>query len=552
MNCSICGNQLPENAKFCNKCGTPVQDFPVTPTFEAPAAAPTEDAFVMPTIEPVVPAEETPAAQPTEDAVFPAMDISFAMPEAEPAAASPAPATAPADGAIPVMPTFDFGPMMEDFSATGAIVPPSTTEKVKKSKSGGGSYGGGGGNGKKIAIIAIAVLLVLAILGAAAIFVLGIEFSSKDDDDRKSSGSKNKGSASIGKLPSIGGNVDKDEYEEDDGPKQESAVEQENAVEQESGLSANNPYHAIDSMYDDYVLPESGTAYYTTAAIGNLSYEELVIAQQEIYARHGQRSSDSLLQAYFDNQDWYEETNAPAALNDYEKVNIYIMSYLLSQNGSVPEPATDNPYLPYLFASDGQILSNSNSTYLGASALAGLTEAELKIAEFEIYARYGIFPSDTQLRSYFSCNPNFTYSGLQANLNEDSLNDYEKNNLKLIRLYLKKAQGVEYTSSNPFKAVDEQYGAYVIPYSSTQRLVYSDYSYMSLPVLCIARNEILARHGYTFTDSELLEYFLAQDWYEPNSLPGDTTKLGLSDIENENIMVIKEYENARKANGETY
>lgn len=75
-----------------------------------------------------------------------------------------------------------------------------------------------------------------------------------------------------------------------------------------------------------YVIPDSDSRYLTVADLVGLTADELRIARNEIYARHGRLFSDASLQAYFDRQPWYNGTIAPgdfaqSMLNDYEVKN---------------------------------------------------------------------------------------------------------------------------------------------------------------------------------------------------------------------------------------
>lgn len=75
-----------------------------------------------------------------------------------------------------------------------------------------------------------------------------------------------------------------------------------------------------------YILPDSDKRYLTQSDLEGLTDEELRIARNEIYARHGRLFNDQELQAYFDQQPWYKGT-IPAEeftqdmLNDYEVQN---------------------------------------------------------------------------------------------------------------------------------------------------------------------------------------------------------------------------------------
>ena len=76
----------------------------------------------------------------------------------------------------------------------------------------------------------------------------------------------------------------------------------------------------------DYILPNSGSAFVTSSQLKALTTEELRIARNEIYARHGRKFNDQVLQSYFDQKSWYHGTIEPDdftddMLNKYEKEN---------------------------------------------------------------------------------------------------------------------------------------------------------------------------------------------------------------------------------------
>ena len=79
-------------------------------------------------------------------------------------------------------------------------------------------------------------------------------------------------------------------------------------------------------MAVDYVLPESNSRYISEEELYGLSAEQLRIARNEIYARHGRLFNDYSLQAYFNAKSWYSGTVEPESftedwLNEYEVAN---------------------------------------------------------------------------------------------------------------------------------------------------------------------------------------------------------------------------------------
>ncbi|WP_395752397.1 YARHG domain-containing protein [Prosthecobacter sp.] len=77
------------------------------------------------------------------------------------------------------------------------------------------------------------------------------------------------------------------------------------------------------------------------------------------------------------------------------------------------------------------------------------------------------------------------------------------------------------------------------PKASTKLLKTADVENLRQAELRLMRNEIYARHGYTFTITDMQQHFATQDWYMPMVLDV-TTKL--TDIETKNAALIKRYE----------
>lgn len=95
-------------------------------------------------------------------------------------------------------------------------------------------------------------------------------------------------------------------------------------------------------------------------------------------------------------------------------------------------------------------------------------------------------------------------------------------------------------SANQTDAADAS--EYMLPESATRVLDASDLEGMSDHDLFVARNEIYARHGYTFETGELSEYFSSKSWYHPTDIfnEGD-----ISEVERQNISTILSVEQSR-------
>lgn len=80
----------------------------------------------------------------------------------------------------------------------------------------------------------------------------------------------------------------------------------------------------------DYILPESSTKYLTSADLAGLSKEELRLARNEIYARHGRHFQTEDLARYFGSKSWYhgylsQDEFDEGVLNDIEKKNLILI-----------------------------------------------------------------------------------------------------------------------------------------------------------------------------------------------------------------------------------
>ncbi|MBO5281752.1 MAG: YARHG domain-containing protein [Lachnospiraceae bacterium] len=84
---------------------------------------------------------------------------------------------------------------------------------------------------------------------------------------------------------------------------------------------------------DQYILPLSDRIYLERADLEGLTAEQLRIARNEIYARHGRIFKDEMLNAYFQGCSWYNGSLTPEefsdkVFNEYENANkSLIVSY---------------------------------------------------------------------------------------------------------------------------------------------------------------------------------------------------------------------------------
>lgn len=85
-----------------------------------------------------------------------------------------------------------------------------------------------------------------------------------------------------------------------------------------------NTVYKIDSIthYNgDYLLQNSGTALLTENDLAGMSAEQLRLARNEIYARHGRTFKDAELQNYFNSKSWYKTNSSYNYSNEYSNLN---------------------------------------------------------------------------------------------------------------------------------------------------------------------------------------------------------------------------------------
>ena len=355
-------------------------------------------------------------------------------------------------------------------------------------------------------IAAVALLLVLALLVVVVLGILGFRFYERS-------------------KPNI------------DGP---GYSQQENEVQPVETVPVLAPYEAVRNQYSSYVFSNSDSRYLSYANIDSLTDEARIIAEQEIYARHGKTFSDPDVQAYFDSRSWYYPGGGNDNYNAYEEANLELFDvYRRKQNGTLYQG--DNVYINAFPGHPEYAISYSNSRYLTDSDLRYMSENQLCVARNEILARNGRIFKDPYLREYFLSQP--WYKPTRTSVDFGSMSDIEQSNYSKIEKYEDQAEineGAVWSASNPYKAVYEEHGsvAYIFPESDKEYLSSRALRGMTAEELVIAWGEIYARHGYIFDDFYVDEYFAHRNWYTPRTR--DVNALGLNEYELANITLINE------------
>jgi hypothetical protein len=111
----------------------------------------------------------------------------------------------------------------------------------------------------------------------------------------------------------------------------------------------------------------------------------------------------------------------------------------------------------------------------------------------------------------------------------------------------KKRPAKEYELSRREFKYDPSVGSY--PQASQRLLKAADVENEMKEDLQYMRNEIFARHGFSFNKKELRQMFEMEEWYVPNTVD---IRGHLTEIEKKNIALIKRYEKYAEEYGDEY
>ena len=255
MFCTKCGNELPVNAKFCTKCGTKVEAF-------QPGAIqpnPTPQRASVPQQESTQ--QQTPVRQ-----------------------ASPAP-----------QPQQKKNEKVTKTKNSEKISNKNKNETEKKSGSGAMVY----------LLIGAAVLIIILIAIIVLLFIKGNQPAKQDDITDK---------PVVTTEQTTETEMSTEQTDRKDVSGQQEASEKTSEVINKEDTTGNEDMGtdgAVGEEEAEYILPESASRLLTEADLENLTQEDLRIARNEIYARHGRKFLDEGLQEYVNGKSWYNGTIEP-------------------------------------------------------------------------------------------------------------------------------------------------------------------------------------------------------------------------------------------------
>lgn len=136
-----------------------------------------------------------------------------------------------------------------------------------------------------------------------------------------------------------------------------------------------------------------------------------------------------------------ETDQTKASLNPTEE-STEVISEMEETEGVFGREETEPEAIEETVSSDAGdqtfIFPDSDAAYITDYELSGLSQDELRYAVNEIYARHHRKFKDSQLQAYFDSKPWYTGTVEPDDFDENTLNAYEKENVKVIRAYIEK------------------------------------------------------------------------------------------------------------------
>ncbi|MBQ3563825.1 MAG: YARHG domain-containing protein [Clostridia bacterium] len=194
-----------------------------------------------------------------------------------------------------------------------------------------------------------------------------------------------------------------------------------------------------------------------------------------------------------------------------------------------------NPYQSCFATYGDYILPQSDSMYKCYNDIREMSNDALLLAKHEIYARHGKSFDDTSIQEYFNAHDWYLPSNAEFELSVQ-----EQSNVSLLEVTLAvRNDTLDYEGNKYLMANSAEY---MIPESNSVKLYENDLFDYTKTQLTIARNELLARHGYVFKDSDLRTYFYSKPWYVPSVLGTEFNFSVLNDVETKNVSMVKRVE----------
>jgi len=185
----------------------------------------------------------------------------------------------------------------------------------------------------------------------------------------------------------------------------------------------------------EFILPDSGVRELTRGDVERLNLQQLYLARNEIFARHGFDFGSGVLREHFASRSWYlrEPGLKSPPLSTTEKRNLALIQEVENEFGgpftTQPDASTES-----LTGNTGDSMTrdtgyadlfpNSSFEKLSRSMVQALSLPELSIARNEIFARHGYPFRSAALRAYFARKPGYTPNPAATSPNLNAIESY--------------------------------------------------------------------------------------------------------------------------------
>lgn len=172
-----------------------------------------------------------------------------------------------------------------------------------------------------------------------------------------------------------------------------------------------NKQVATYSYKDNYfIIPDSSDRYLTEYDLSGLTKDQLEIARNEIYARHGYQFQQQKMINYFNNQSWYVKSNKKVTTDDLSELEYANVVFIQRFED---EGMSNNNEIYY----GDFVIPDSSYRKVTTDELKYLSNHQLAVARNEIYARNGYIFVSNEWKDFFVNEPWYTPISTSVTLN---------------------------------------------------------------------------------------------------------------------------------------
>lgn len=170
-------------------------------------------------------------------------------------------------------------------------------------------------------------------------------------------------------------------------------------------------------LYKDnyFIIPDSSERYLTEYDLNGLTKDQLEIARNEIYARHGYQFQQQKMINYFNNQSWYVKSNNEVTTDDLSEIEYANVIFIQKFEDEGMLNNSETYYGDF-------VIPDSSYRKVTADELKYLSNYQLAVARNEIYARHGYIFISNEWKDFFVNEPWYTPISTSVTLN--SIEEY--------------------------------------------------------------------------------------------------------------------------------